>query len=444
MMNFGTFITDNMESILNEWQEYADSLDISENLNVVELRDHAKIMLQTVAKDLMSPQTASQQHSKSIGGMENPGSYSQKMQEKASSHGIERLNQGFSIQELISEFRALRASVLRLMENKFQQTLLSDFTEINRFNESIDQLVAESVDVFATQKEKNIRLFDAALSATPEHNYILDAEGKFLFVNKAMTEQLGLDVADILGKNITEFQVTETKEWNLAFENVMQNKTVIRGEFNYGLKFGKTSFYDYIITPILNSFGEVEAIAVTERDITDRKLREETVWRQANFDHLTTLPNRKLFLDRLDQQIKNTERSVSIAALFFIDLDNFKDVNDNFGHDAGDNVLQQVASRLTACIRQNDTVARIGGDEFTVILTEFEHISHVEKMADKVIDELAKPYDVFGYVLNMSGSIGISLIPKDATKPEDLIRNADKAMYEAKSKGRNQYSFFSN
>ena len=399
-------------------------------------------MLSTVAQDLMSPQTSTQRHSKSIGGLENPGNFSHKMQEKAGRHGHERLVQGFSIQELVSEFRALRASVLRLWENKYPETQLSDFTEINRFNESIDQLVAESVDFFAIQKEKNIRLFDAALSATPEHNYIIDIKGRFLFVNKAMTEQIGLDIHDILGKKITEFKIIEIKEWNAVFEKVMQTKKVITGEFKYGLKFGKTNFYDYIITPILDSMGEVEAIAVTERDVTDRKLREETVWRQANFDHLTTLPNRKLFLDRLDQQIKNTERSSYIAALFFIDLDNFKDINDNFGHDAGDNMLRQVAMRLTACVHQNDTVARFGGDEFTVILTEFEKVSHVEKMADKIINELAKPFDVFGHIVNISGSIGISLIPKDATNPEDLITNADKAMYVAKSKGRNQYSLF--
>lgn len=442
-MNLGNFINDNMESILYEWQEFANSLDTTQNLDDVELRDHAKVMLLTVAQDLMSPQTATQQHSKSVGGLENPGNFSQKMQEKASSHGLDRLNQGFSIQELISEFRALRASVLRLWENKSQQTQISDLTEINRFNESIDQLVAESVDVFASQKEKNIRLFDAALSATPEHNYILDGEGKFLFVNNAMSEQIGTEATNILGKNISEFQAVESKEWNLAFEKVMQNKIVIRGEFKYGLNVGRSSFYDYIITPVLDSFGEVEAIAVTERDITDRKLREEAVWRQANFDLLTTLPNRKLFLDRLDQQIKNTERSITIAALFFIDLDNFKDVNDNFGHDAGDNMLRQVATRLIGCVRQNDTVARFGGDEFTVILAEFEHVNHVEKMANIILAELNKPFNVFGHIFNISGSIGISLIPNDAIIPEELISNADKAMYEAKSKGRNQYSFYS-
>ena len=442
-MNLGNFINDNMESILHDWQEFAKSLDISQKLNEIELRDHAKTMLQTVAQDLMSPQTSTQQHTKSVGSKNNPGNFSKKMYEKASSHGLERLDQGFTIQELISEFRALRASVLRLWGNKSQQTQISDIAETNRFNESIDQLVAESVDVFATQKEKNIRLFDAALSATPEHNYIVDGQGKFLFVNNAMTEQIGAEATNILGKKITDFQAVETKEWNLAFEKVMQNKIVLRGEFKYGLHIGKTSFYDYIITPILDSFGEVEAIAVTERDITDRKLREETVWRQANFDHLTTLPNRKLFLDRLEQQIKNTERSISMAALFFVDLDNFKNVNDNFGHEAGDNMLRQVATRLIGCVRQKDTVARFGGDEFTIILGEFEQINHVEKMADVILAELFNPFYVFEHTFNISGSIGISLIPNDAIVPEDLIRNADKAMYEAKSKGGNQYSFYS-
>lgn len=155
------------------------------------------------------------------------------------------------------------------------------------------------------------------------------------------------------------------------------------------------------------------------------------------------MPNRSLFRDRLEQQIKNAERTGKLVALFFIDLDKFKEANDSLGHEAGDNLLQQAATRISSCVRQNDTVARIGGDEFTVILTEFDQISHVKRIANKMIKELAKPFQVYGNKVSISGSIGISLIPQDAVNPEDLISNADQAMYAAKNEGRNQFRFFS-
>lgn len=272
-------------------------------------------------------------------------------------------------------------------------------------------MLAESVDVFAIHKDKDIRLFKASLSASPDHNFILNTDGDFLYVNKSMSDKLAIDVENILGKNISEINEMKENDWKSTLSNAVANKKVVIGETSYEQSNEKTS-YEFSVTPVLGANGVVEALIVVERDITDRKSREETAWHKANFDHLTELPNRNLFLDRLDQQIKHNERSNTISALFFIDLDHFKEVNDDFGHDVGDYLLQQVANRISACVRKNVTVARIGGDEFTVILTEFEHISHVEKIADKIIIELANPFQVLDYLLNISGSIGISFYHK--------------------------------
>ncbi|MBC7787408.1 MAG: diguanylate cyclase [Methylophilaceae bacterium] len=442
-MNLADFITENMESILQEWEEFANSLAGSKELNKEELRDHAKVMLSTISKDLMSPQSESQQQNKSVGKSDNPGAESTKMNEKASSHGEDRFNSGFSIQEVVSEFRALRASVLKQWEKNPQLAQSTDITEINRFNESIDQVLAESVDVFANHNNQQMKLFETALQISPDHNYILNKDGCVIFANKAMADQLGLDTKNIVGKRMTEFEVIEGSAWQLAFKKVIQEKNEIRGEIQYGINDGKTSFYEYILTPVLNASDEVEAIAANERDITMRKTYEETLWHQANFDHLTDLPNRNLFLDRLNQQIKNTERSHSFSALFYLDLDNFKWTNDNYGHEIGDCLLQEASKRISLCVRQNDTVCRLGGDEFTVILTEFEHIDDVKKIADKIITELAKPFLLKEITINISGSIGIALIPQDARNSEELIAYADQAMYEAKRRGSNQYRFFS-
>ena len=180
----------------------------------------------------------------------------------------------------------------------------------------------------------------------------------------------------------------------------------------------------------------------TVTDISAKKESDERIWRHANFDALTGLPNRRLFRDRLDQELRKAHRTGVQAALLFIDLDRFKEVNDLLGHDAGDLLLTQAARRLGDCVRESDTVARLGGDEFTVILTELDGEGHVEYIAKKILDALGKPFHLGNEVAYVSGSIGITLYPDDGMHPEELIRNADQAMYAAKAGGRDQFSFF--
>ncbi|WP_420475733.1 EAL and GGDEF domain-containing protein [Noviherbaspirillum sp. ST9] len=180
----------------------------------------------------------------------------------------------------------------------------------------------------------------------------------------------------------------------------------------------------------------------TMTDISAKKESDERIWRHANFDTLTGLPNRRLFRDRLDQEVRKAHRTGMQAALLFIDLDRFKEVNDLLGHDAGDLLLTQVARRLGDCVRESDTVARLGGDEFTVILTELDDEGHVEILAKKILDALHAPFHLGNEVAYVSGSIGITMYPNDAGNPEELIRNADQAMYAAKAAGRDQFSFF--
>ena len=177
-------------------------------------------------------------------------------------------------------------------------------------------------------------------------------------------------------------------------------------------------------------------------DITQKKESDERTWQHANFDTLTGLPNRRLFRDRLDHEVRKAHRTGLQAGLFFIDLDRFKEINDLLGHDAGDLLLTQAAHRLRACVRESDTVARLGGDEFTVILAELDGVAHVEYIAQKILAALAEPFRLGNEVAYVSGSIGITLYPADASGPEELIRNADQAMYAAKSAGRNQFSYF--
>ncbi|HEV7814786.1 MAG TPA: EAL domain-containing protein [Janthinobacterium sp.] len=215
-----------------------------------------------------------------------------------------------------------------------------------------------------------------------------------------------------------------------------------RHEFKFIRKNGAELWATLCTNPIFDAAGAYMGALALVSDITERKASSELIWRQANFDELSGLPNRHMFLDRLRHELKKASREGRFLALLFIDLDNFKQVNDHLGHDAGDTLLAEAARRIAACVRTTDTVARLGGDEFTVILSGLEHASGVERIAQGIIAGLALPFGLGGEQAAVSASVGIALYPADATDIEGLLRHADQAMYAAKSAGRNGYSYF--
>ncbi|MDH3335703.1 MAG: EAL domain-containing protein, partial [Rhodospirillaceae bacterium] len=169
---------------------------------------------------------------------------------------------------------------------------------------------------------------------------------------------------------------------------------------------------------------------------------EERILYQANYDTLTGLPNRSLFIDRLNQSLPAMERSNKKLALLFIDLDGFKVVNDTLGHDIGDELLQQAAERLGHCVRTGDTVARLGGDEFTITMPNLEDLRNAPIVAQRSLDALSKPFHIGGHETFVSASIGITIFPDDATTSQELLKNADAAMYKAKDEGKANYQYF--
>ncbi|MDR3418252.1 MAG: EAL domain-containing protein [Nevskia sp.] len=177
-------------------------------------------------------------------------------------------------------------------------------------------------------------------------------------------------------------------------------------------------------------------------DITERKKKDELIWLQANFDMVTNLPNRRLFRDRLEQEIKKAQRHGLQVALLYIDLDHFKDINDTFGHDKGDLLLAEAARRISSCVRTSDTVARPGGDEFVVILPQFGGLATVERLARGILEALHAPFDLNGDHGYVSASIGITIYPDDARNLEGLLIHVDQAMYLAKSQGRDRFAYF--
>ncbi|MGZ4960739.1 MAG: diguanylate cyclase domain-containing protein, partial [Methylomonas sp.] len=177
-------------------------------------------------------------------------------------------------------------------------------------------------------------------------------------------------------------------------------------------------------------------------DITDKKQAQEIIHNQANIDPLTGLPNRRLFLDRLQRAINKSHRTHQKLALMFLDLDHFKDINDTLGHDMGDLLLKETTDRLTGCIRETDTLARPGGDEFTLIMDELHEFNSIERVAHSILQAMMMPFQLKDERCYVSFSIGIALYPDDADNLEDLLKKADQAMYAAKDQGRNRISYF--
>jgi diguanylate cyclase (GGDEF)-like protein len=195
--------------------------------------------------------------------------------------------------------------------------------------------------------------------------------------------------------------------------------------------------------PIFAADGRVNGLRGTVMDITERKRAEARIEELATRDPLTGLPNRLLLADRLAQGIAGAVRSGETLAVLFIDLDHFKQINDTLGHQVGDHLLKEVARRLSAVVRKDDTLARLGGDEFVIVLEGLRSIEDVAQIAQKVLHALGQPFAVDGHELHTAGSVGIALHPADGTDASTLMRNADIAMYAAKSSGRKNYQFFS-
>ncbi|MEX2530009.1 MAG: diguanylate cyclase [Gemmatimonadota bacterium] len=429
-MRLADFIRSEMEAILQDWEEFAKTISPASHMGKSGLRDHARDMLLEIADDLESYQSDSEQAAKSKGHEPAEGD-----ETWAEVHGGDRHTSGFTVMETISEFRALRASVVSLWTKAHPTISGEQVEDLTRFHEAIDQAVAESLDQYATEKEMETRLFGAVLLASPDPIYVLDLGGRFIYANKATAELFGLKPTEIIGKTTFDLGFPFASDFQRNLEEVIADQSTYRGKFVHTFASGHGERFEYLIAPVLDEDDRTEAAVCISRDITEQALAEEKIWHAAHHDQLTGLPNRRLFLDRLEQEVKHAKRSSLPLSVLFMDLDGFKAVNDSFGHEAGDFLLSEVAERLTACVREEDTVARMGGDEFTVIVTDAKQLKDVELVARKIKDALSMPFQVAQRPIHISASLGISSYPEDATSPVNLLEAADQAMYKAKNVG---------
>jgi len=293
------------------------------------------------------------------------------------------------------------------------------------------------------RNEDEMRVASLIYQNSGEAMMVTDANGAILNINPAFTELTGYRLDEVVGKKP---RMLNSGRHDAGFYQEMWHRLntcgAWQGEIWNKRKNGEIFAEWLTINTIFDEAGAPHRRVALFSDITEKKRAEELIWTQANFDPLTGLPNRRMFQEHLSLAVKKSERSGIPLALMFIDLDHFKEINDTLGHDIGDKLLQEAARRLSGSVRATDTVARLGGDEFTVILEDIESPSATSRIAEHILEKLATSFHVEGEVFYISASIGITFYPDDAEALDDLRKNADQAMYDAKHQGRNRYSYF--
>lgn len=283
-----------------------------------------------------------------------------------------------------------------------------------------------------------------AVGQSPVSILISSLDGDIEYVNQAFERLSGYSVSEAQGKKPSLFHSgkTPSRVYDELWRNI-KSGTPWEGELLNQNKSGAPYWVYARISPLVNAEGKISHFLAIEEDITQRKTQEHEVTQHANYDNLTDLPNRFLALDRMSYAITNAIRHDSSVVLMFIDLDNFKQINDTLGHDKGDRVLIKVADRIKQAVRQADTVARYGGDEFLVVLGDLSDHGDATHVADKIISALIPPVTIDNQELSITASIGMAVFPEDGQDPYELLRSADAAMFGAKDKGGNGYQYHS-
>ncbi len=278
--------------------------------------------------------------------------------------------------------------------------------------------------------------FRAIVTQSQPIIYVIDQAGIFLISEGKGLAALGLKPGQVVGTSAIEMY----KDFPKIIDSI---ERALNGETGrLVVKIGEL-YFDVAYSPLRNAAGKITSMIGMAIDITELKKTEKDLEFLATHDSLTTLPNRMLFNSRLNQALKRSIRNKTELAVLFLDLDIFKSINDAFGHAAGDDLLQEIARRVQSVLRDNDTVARIGGDEFLILLEEIQEVDVITPIAQKILAEIAKPMDLAEHEVFITGSIGISIFPVDADNVDLLIRHANTAMYRAKTHGNGMFEYFS-
>ncbi|KEJ02322.1 diguanylate cyclase [Clostridium botulinum] len=284
--------------------------------------------------------------------------------------------------------------------------------------------------------KNTIKKYKYLIELSADAIIIRNLNGDIIYCNKSALNLFGYSLEEMKNLNMIDL-VPRSVMKDIGFNMSIGDKPVERV---HKRKDG-THFYGEETTKLINIEGEL-GIATYIRDITERKIYNDKTKQMAYFDSLTELPNRNSFLKQLEHEIKLSKKKQSLLAIMFLDLDKFKEVNDNFGHCTGDKLLWQVAKRVKNTISSKDLIARFGGDEFTILIRNIAHEKQVEDLARDIIGVFKEPICIEGIYVNIKTSIGISFFPKDGHTSQELIKKADKAMYDAKKRGSNKFQIY--
>ena len=314
---------------------------------------------------------------------------------------------------------------ITLGEQNYLQTIVRDITE-------------------RKTKDAQVGKLSSVMEQTADIIVVTDTEGKIEYVNPSFEKITGYTYTEAVnnspgivasGLHKSEFykHMWETIAAGESYSNIFINRR----------KDGSLYYEEKTITPIKDQSGTITHYVATGKDISERIQIQERLQHMAHHDALTDLPNRNLFLDRLQQSLNRARWHDRLVAVMFMDLDRFKIINDTLGHNVGDQLLLQLSQRLAKTVRDGDTIARFGGDEFAILLDDINSESHISSLAEKLLDTLATPFKFNKQELFVTASIGVSIFPTDGEDSDTLLRNADVAMYRAKDLGKNNYQFYS-
>ncbi len=293
--------------------------------------------------------------------------------------------------------------------------------------------------------EKSVATYRTLVEQIPAITYIATLDrSRILFVSPQVEDILGYDQEEFLANQTMWSQQIHPDDHDRVIAEVkqsLQDQVSFHSEYRICAKNGRDVWVKDAAATVRDHDEDLYLQGVVY-DITERKLSEEKLMQMAHFDQLTGLANRSLFHDRLDQTVAQAKRHKHKLAILYLDLDGFKAVNDTLGHEVGDTLLTETAKRLRDNVREVDTVARMGGDEFTIILNDVKSLDGIKLVANKLIAAVSAPYEHVGAEHNVTVSIGVAIYPDDSMDHDALITDADNAMYVAKNSGKNRYCFY--
>ena len=349
---------------------------------------------------------------------------------------LQGLEEDENLRAFTSEAKTCAGDVVLLSENVHRNE--SKGGSIDSYESIVEDIT------FRHQAEERLLLLSNVFEYSLEGILITDADNRIITVNRAYEEISGFSSQELIGKNPNVlFSGWQGSDFYRAMWQEINENGMWQGEIKDRRKSGEVFVVWLTVCAIKDKAGKVVNHIGICNDITAKKQSEKAIKELAYYDVLTKLPNRLLFHDRLNQAISSAHRAGKKLAILFIDMDNFKAINDTLGHLVGDQFLIAVAELLKQCVRDNDTVARLGGDEFVILAKDIKSHESAYAIARKVLEKLSRPVVVDNNELHSGASIGISIFPDDGDNSDNLIKHADTAMYDAKENGKNDYRFYS-